>query len=324
VAINKFIIEKGFYLINEQIREENQRTLVNYPSWKQDRFDLLDEYQKYEYSTVFTNTLGTGHFFEKYYKTRVSELLLYMMCNFSTLNHNNFENEIKFFSKMFNNKFKLYSMLYDFYSQFKKIDIEERDQKMSVLLSIDDPFRQYSIFSTDVKYGEHKKRIEINQSYLRFINLNTSEIVNYKNTGILPEKNIDYNEWLKEKSRFEQIVSNNELAKKREQAINSSSFSPAMVIGVLEPYLNYIISESKSFPLEEVAFSFTVADFQIGYDINKLTAAYGKLKVWDKVIYWSELYFSLNANYRSRSSYSEQEAIRKRLERARRIHLKNY
>ena len=47
-----------------------------------------------------------------------------------------------------------------------------------------------------------------------------------------------------------------------------------------------------------------------------ITTAYGKLKDWNSLIYWGDLFFNLPRNYRDRSTQSEQKAIRKRVERA--------
>jgi hypothetical protein len=60
-----------------------------------------------------------------------------------------------------------------------------------------------------------------------------------------------------------------------------------------------------------------VQELQLGYWVDRLTGALVRLKQWDEALAWLVRYFNLPSRYRDRSSASEEERLRKRLERCR-------
>jgi hypothetical protein len=315
--INNFIATVGFFpLVCQDIKIKNNKNIIHSPSCLYDRFALLDKRQKKEYLELLDPQNNKGDLFDKYYKVRINEILLYILNNFYNINQIKLLNEIKFFTDNLDGKYDYYSIINSMYNYLLSLDNGIRNNKISLLLSIDDPCRDYNHYIAQItKTGEHKKRIEVTNNYFEFIKLNNNDIENFKNTGKMPYVELNYDNWLKEKEKFDKIIEDNPLAKQYEKVIFSNNPPPDIVINSVEPYLNYLLSCSNGY-LEKKVYYPNVSDFQIGYGLNKLTAAYVKIKRWDKVIYWIELFFLLDEIYRERSSKSEQETLKKRLERA--------
>lgn len=104
---------------------------------------------------------------------------------------------------------------------------------------------------------------------------------------------------------------NSKVSKQREKYwLDVKGPTPKEVINSSEPYIEGLLELGKIFHKKNTG------ELQVGYDINRLTTAYAKLKNWEKVKYWSDLFFNLPSNYHDRSSDGEQEKLRKRLERA--------
>ena len=57
----------------------------------------------------------------------------------------------------------------------------------------------------------------------------------------------------------------------------------------------------------------------VGFWIDKITIALARLKRWDEAKGWLDRFFGLPERYRKGSSPSEQDSMRKRLERCRKM-----
>ena len=55
---------------------------------------------------------------------------------------------------------------------------------------------------------------------------------------------------------------------------------------------------------------------QLGYGINALTIAYSKLRDWENVKYWIQIFFKLPDHFRDRSPNSEILKLQKRLDKS--------
>jgi hypothetical protein len=317
--INKFIINFGFVTklsnSNYEVRPANSNIIM--APYLIDRFDFLEENQKAEYLEVF-GCANQGHLFEKYYEVRVSEILLGLIQNFDHLPLENIKSEIDFFQNNFDTKFKKYQLLNDLLSHLNDISSSNRNAKLALLNDLDIPEQQEFhgsriVISYDNLFSrngdsEYKKRIVLNDDYIHFASMDFQAIQEYRENGILES---DYTKsWNKDLSKLEEFHQS-EIAKNRDKIWFSSNPSPEDVIKTSEKYLTEILILGKTFHPKNTG------ELQLGYEVNRITTAYAKLKDWKNAIYWAELIFELPINYRDRLSDTEASTIKKRLARCR-------
>lgn len=315
--INKFILNFGFVTklsnSNYQIIRVNNNVIM--APYLIDRFDFLEENQKAEYLEVFSLT-DQGSLFEKYYEIRVNEILLGLIQNFDLIPLDDLKNEIDFFKNSFGNQFKKYHLLNDLFYHLNSIPSTNRKEKLQLLSEMDIPDRQDSQSSTIVINYDglfstnddsiYNMRIVLNDDYVHFASLDIQTILEYKKNGTLEtDYTRSWNEDFAKLDKFHQ----SEVAKNKDKIWFSSKPSPEDVIRTSEKYLNEILILGKTFHLKNTG------ELQIGYEVNRITTAYAKLKNWKKAIYWAVLFFELPMNYRDRLSDGESATIKKRLAR---------
>ncbi len=146
----------------------------------------------------------------------------------------------------------------------------------------------------------------LNSLYIEFAKMDIADINNYKVSGEIKSIN-DKNNVLSLLAEFKKTSIATDY---KEVWLETIDPSPEMIIDKTEPYLNELLK------IGEKCHKICTGELQIGYTINYITIAYAKIKKWDDVVRWGELFFSLPANYRDRSTKSDVQAIIKRIERA--------
>jgi len=292
--------------------KSNNPKIIAPPSFFQERFDHLDDDQKWEYLNTWKKG-GNGKLAIKYYDIRTQEIMLGLVHNYDSFNHKLLKEEIDFFSSNFGKKFWKYLIVSDFFVYLRNLDAADRREKLLLLKEIDDPeprsFSLTIIISLDaIKQKNYKKRISVDDDYIEFTKMSINEIKRFQTTGeCYGDYHLAWNRDINNLNTFQKSKIGN---RKDRIWLATNNPSPEQVIESSKPYIEGLLDLGKKFHPKNTG------QLQIGYEINRLTAAYGKLKQWDEVVYWCELFFNLPSNYRDRSSDEELEKIRKRLERA--------
>lgn len=317
--INDFISTTGFITrlakTNYDIDIINSKVVIS-PSFNQDRFDFLEDNQKWEYLNAFSNK-NTAINFNKYYEIRTQEILLGLINNYDNLDIDKLKKEITFFATNFPDMFGRYLLINEFVNHLKNLSVNDRINKLKLLHELDDP-SPISIsmtidISLDTIFSEHnnnyKKRINLDNNYIEFAMMDFEDIKAYRTNG---EYSNSYEKaWNRDLSLLDRLRES-DIGKRHEEVwLRQKNPSPETIIESLEPYLCELLK------IGDQLHKKNTGELQIGYSINRITVAYAKIKSWEKVIYWGELFFNLPNNYRDRSPDSEQLNIQKRIERAR-------
>lgn len=313
--IDKFISEIGFLqkLSNADcdINVSNPQ-IINTPNYFQERFDHLTDNQKWEYLKTFSPE-GSGELFMKYSSIRTQEILLGLIQNYNSLDKKLLEIEINFFCDHYPEIFDKYLIVSEILNHLKEIDEKERCSKLLLLNQLDDPEPRsfemtISISLDNFDNNSYSKRISVNDDYVEFMKMSLNEINQYKDSGhISSGYHIAWNRDLKSLETFNE----SDIGKFRQEVwLERKNPSPEEIIESCKPYIEGLLELGKAF------HSKNTGELQIGYEINRLTTAYGKLKQWDKVVYWGVLFSNLPRHYRERSSDGEKTKIRKRVDRA--------
>ena len=93
------------------------------------------------------------------------------------------------------------------------------------------------------------------------------------------------------------------------EALNRWKENPQQLVDVLTDHCEELLTVGKEITHTQ--------ELQIGYWINKLSAALVREKQWNTAEYWLSLFFSLPERYRQRSCESELLGMEKRLNRCR-------
>lgn len=279
----------------------------------QNRFSHLENDQKFAYVKSFSEQID-GETCLKYLSVRATEILLGLITNYENIDLNNIEREITFINENIPSAKENFFPLEQFLQHLRILKESERIEKLKLLASMDileqkthSFFMSFSINSQHPKEG-YKKRIESTDEYIDFATMTYEALLKFKIDGTYKS---DSGEAWNSNLRLLDKFHKSQIAKKRDKVwLETKSPSPEMIIDSTEPYIEGLLELGRIFHEKHTG------ELQIGYDIDRLTTAYAKIKNWKKVIFWGELFFSLPDNYRKRSSDGEQEKIRSRLERA--------
>lgn len=316
--INEFIAQTGFIpkLSNAdyKIKVTNPH-VVNPPNFNQTRFNHLNENQKWEYLKAFSHE-GNGHLIKKYYHIRTQEILLGLIHNYSSLNMELLKEEINFFCKFFPDKFKEYLFILEFLNHVQSLGDNQRIVKLRLLNELDEinlesNATSFSISLSDPLKSIPKKQISVNYYYIEFAKMPIDKIERYRDTGDFFD---DYHVAVNRDRIALDNLNNSKIGKNRTDVwLRPGGATPEEVIESCEPYIEALLELGQTFHPKNTG------ELQIGYEINRLTLAYGKLKKWAEVIYWCKLFFNLPRYYRDRSSIGELDSIKRRLERAEKL-----
>lgn len=282
-------------------------------SFFQDRYDFLDENQKWEYINSFSlNSDPKG--LVKYSEIRASEIVLGLIKNYDGVNKSKLKAELSYLEKNFAGRKTAYNGILELIEHLEDIGDKERTKKLQLLADIDENEQMSfsSVIIIDLSFShaknDYQMRIETNDYYIEFAQMAYEDILRYKNTGGFNNDFVD--SWNKDMKALE-LFNETTVSKKREKFwLGNKKATPEEVIDSSKPYIESLLKLGKTFHEKNTG------ELQVGYDINRLTTAYAKLKKWEEVVYWAELFFNLPKNYRDRSSEGEQEKIKKRLERS--------
>lgn len=311
-TVKKFASVTGFYRDSKLSAAVSNAKIVSAPSYYLTRFCHLEDDQKWEYLNCF-HELEFKYFF-KYYRIRTQELLYKMILSFDDFNDDKILKELGFFSSNLSAECPEYKLVEELFIYFSSCSNDERHKKLQVLASMDDPdpidFNisiTINIFDINPK-RDYKKRISVNRDYLQFAMSTIEEINVFNRTGVINnEFSRAYHEDLESLNKFQKT----KIAQDRNHIWLKTVNKPEKVIETSELYLNGLLELGKIFHPKNVG------ELQIGYEIDRITIAYAKLKKWDRVMYWGDILFGLDVEYRNRSSKSDLEKIKKRIERAR-------
>lgn len=287
---------------------------VNTPlGFYQNRFAHLKDDQKHSYIKSFYEKID-GEKCIQLLVVRANEILIGLINNFEKENTISNENEINFLIKNVDKAKKHFTPLRLFFQYLKNLSILERREKLNLLASIDNPEQEshttiltFSLTSAVPKDG-YKMRIESTNEYIEFAMMPSEFIKNFIITGLNKSGSREaWNNNLKILDKFQ----NSKISKNREKIwLDSKSPTPEMVIDSSIPYIEGLLEIGKLFHEKNTG------ELQIGYEINRLTTAYAKIKNWVKVKFWCEMFFNLPHNYRDRSPVGEQIKIRNRFDNA--------
>lgn len=285
--------------------------IISPPNYYITRFSHLEEEQKWQYVKCFGGS-GDVAIFNKYYNVRTQQILLGLINNYESVVVQGITKEIEYFKNKLAEKFPNYLLLHEFYFFLQNLNVVERNQRLSILESLDDSSPESFNATFTFNLGSfstqtHTKRIRVSRDYIEFATMELEEINKFKINGTY--ENDFQKSWVRDLDSLKKYQKTS-VAKARSQAWLKSAKKPEKVIETSEPYLLGLLEVGKSFHPRNVG------ELQIGFEIDRITVAFAKLNNWGKVIYWSELFFNLDASYRERSSRGEQEKIEKRLLRA--------
>lgn len=282
------------------------------PFWTRRRFDWLDKHQQWKYMEIVSGN-GTSKDFSDYAHVRITEILIALIENYEKLNLSNLKLEIEYFSSELRKDFPDYLKLLEILNHFEGLCEKERAKKCTLLKELDDPepppeslMIVYSLDGCEAK--KPKKKIEVTDKYIEFAQMPSKSIEEFRNGQAIV-------------SEFEQVLNRDILAlrkldespmaKKKDHVwLKMRNPPPKLIIETVEPYVKDLLDLGKKFHAKNTRL------LQLGYSIDRLTTAYGKIKDWEKVIYWAELFFNLPPPYREGSADGELNRIRKRLDRA--------
>lgn len=312
--INKADDLKSFYKrINPQVeltKSDYKLSVVNPQiiapiSFFQDRYDLLYENQKWEYINAFSLNLDSKQLV-KYIEIRNNEVILGLIKNYDCIDKSKIKVELSYLEKNFGSGTNAYSSTLELIEYIEALDDRERVEKLRLLTDIDKTENRF--FSRiDLRYkpqNAYQKRIEANDCYIEFAKMAYADILRYKNTG---EYNNNFSDFLNkdlmaliefDKTPVSKLYWGNTKNTQKED------------IDLLKSYTEALLKLGKTFHKRNTG------KLNIGTRINRLTIEYAKLKKWEDVIFWAELFFNLPKNYRDNMSKKELEVIKKRLERS--------
>lgn len=280
------------------------------------RFAHLDDDQKWEYLNLFKYRKISARI-GNYLRIRANEILLGLIYKYDSIALSSLENEIDFFSSQSELAAREFQLLREFLNHLKSLTPAQRNRKLNILIDLDDPdYRpdfgaSFTISLSDFfddSPKDHKMVVEITDDYVEFAMSPQSELERYQSSG--KYDNDFKHSWSADLEALRQFEVS-AVGKFREKVwLRTKNPSTSKVIESHEPYVVGLLELGKSMHPKNTG------QLQIGYSINKLTAAYAKEKNWDKTKYWIETFFSLPLQYRDRSSKGEQETLKKRLERA--------
>lgn len=137
--------------------------------------------------------------------------------------------------------------------------------------------------------------------YFDFASTELEQILKYQKTG---ERLVDWDIDNKVIEIFEK--------KHRKVRDELHSNSPITETGIkrVEELLYDALETSKNINIKHVG------EFQLGYTVNRFTIQLAKVKRWDKIKQWIELYFELPHFFRRRSNNTEKKALFKRLNKS--------
>lgn len=318
-SIREFYKENGFIfnLTSADYSTPEVRPAVVKPLfWFVKRYEHLDDDQKWEYLQIFKEgNISTK--IENYLKVRTQDILLGLIYRFDEIDIKHIKKEILFFLKIDMNT-KDYSLLEEFINFIASEKHSERIKRLKMLAQIDDdqPWVGYTtaaIFSFDImdeeEPEEHKMPITVSSSYIEFAMSPIASIEKFSRTGVV---NTDYKKsWNKDLESISKLEKSPKGKVWHHVWLKSRTKKPEKVIAALEPYLLEALKLGKTLHPKNTG------QIQIGYKVDRLTAAYVRIKNWDKAVYWIDLFFALPIHYRERSSRGEIETLQKRLIRSR-------
>lgn len=281
--------------------------IVSPPRYGQVRFEFLDEDQKFEYIKAF-GPLGNPELLRKYLMVRAHEILLGMIQNFDNLDISKIEAELSCYVDNVQSYNSYLASLLDFTQFLKREDSSSRANRLRLLADLDDPEMDSSVMVIVISLTsimqDNKMKIRVSENYFDFAKSELKDIESYKKSGKINSSKTDsWNKDLELIAEFQETA----VGKKR---WDLDVKKPEEVTKTLEEYLKGLLEVGVKIHPKHTG------QLQIGWEINRITTAYAKLKNWERVVYWSDLFLNFPSAYRERSSSGEQEKIKSRLEKA--------
>jgi hypothetical protein len=149
----------------------------------------------------------------------------------------------------------------------------------------------------------------ISKDYLNLLKKPLSDLEHALRSGDMPETAEEIREreaWNRDLS----AISTREMEKSQNAAFAATDYyktKPARAVKVLETHCDRLLELGGSI--------IHVQELQLGYWVDRLTIALVYQKRWSEAKAWIERFLALPDRYRDRSCQSEQESLRKRLER---------
>ena len=289
------------------------------PGYFDIRYEHLSDIQKAEYQHVFLTEVSIN-LIEKYLLVRFNSLLVKLIWEYKNIDTNRLLLECNVLQRAFPTENIEFYVLPSTIEYLSTLNDTERNSKLNLLRDLDSTRKEFNLemaISINIDSGGIEtepsqspiKPISPSNEYLNFIRAPIDKLDFFKKTGNFKtkeEQREDGVAWNRDLKAIEQLK-NSEIGKAREKVIYESKVEPKMIIENLLPHIKAMLELGEKLTIKNTG------ELQIGYDINVLTTAYAKLKDWQNVKYWIQLFFNLPINYRDRSSNGEQEKLKKRL-----------
>jgi hypothetical protein len=152
----------------------------------------------------------------------------------------------------------------------------------------------------------------LSTDYMKLIRRPISDLRQFRQRGVLSES-VDERRASEAWARDHEALHSPVVQASNEAAFAATDMTmtdPEGAIAVWKPHCELLMALGESMV--------HVEQLQLGYWIDRISAALVRVKRWDEAIGWLEKYYGLPERYRGRSSASEDERLKKRLERCRR------
>jgi hypothetical protein len=325
-AFRRFVSDVGFLrdLPTDRVAvgKVMQVNLVPEPGWFDERLELLTDDQQAEYLQAFSTATNLG-LIAKYAQVRLTSLLRSMILHAEQVDFPSIERECRALSTIASHSNgDLCSQVADAARYLGRSDPKERQERLGILRQLDEKSCDGNVMtitinlavgSTSSSQADSTFRARPHPEYLRIVQAPIARLRLASQTGSIKTE---------QEKAHERQVWNRDMELLRSPRVSRSQ-SALFQAGQMEnddpeAYLNLIVVHCQM--LLELGHQMEhVEQLQVGYWIDRLSITLVKLKRWKEAERRLEAFFALPDRYRGRSSPSELESMRKRLQRCRKM-----
>ena len=292
-----------------------QRCLVPEPGYYVTRIEQLTHDQQAEYLLAFSDR-GTLPLVRKYTFVRLVSLLESVLFHPGHLDDGATEREARALASFHGASGDYYaSEVADVVAELRQQPLSERQARAKLLKDIGERTGRAMLgVSVTLTFGDVSPLgMALTPEYFKLMRLHIDDLRTMQRTGRLPES---------EEERGDREARNRDLAALRtpevkaaheaaSAAIDVANANPEAAVQQFRRYCNLLLALGRSM--------INVQELQLGFWVDRLTAALLRLNCWREALEWLERYFALPPRYRGRSSSSEENSLRKRLARCAKV-----
>ncbi len=325
-ALGRFLSEIGFLrdLPTDRVAQGKivRARLVPEPGYFNDRLEDLTDDQQAEYLRAY----GLGcdlSLVVKYALVRLTSLLRSMIVHAEEVGLDSIERECRFLAGISGNSTgDAFSQVADVARFLNALDLDRRRTRLDILRQLDEKSSDGGVntITLDLSTGAMQSslndpsfRARPTTSYFDRVRLPLDRLRLALRTGSAKTRQEEAEErevWNREITLVNSLRAGEDY-RAAWDALDRAKDDPEGVVIFAAPYVEKLLEHGKGMVLVE--------HLGIGYWIDKLTIALTRLKRWDEAMAWLDRYFTLPERYQKGSSPSEQDSMRKRLERCRKM-----